>query len=56
MIFILIVLLVLFLPPILLICEGFFERKAKPNKAKIWFVLAVVYLIIGFGVCGSIIS
>lgn len=56
MIFLLIAFFILILPPIILVNEGLSHRKTKPDKAKIWYIIAVVYLIIGFGVCGSIIG
>lgn len=56
MIFLLIAFVLLLLPPMILFREGLSIRKTKPEKAKIWYILAVVYLIIGFGICGSIIG
>ncbi len=55
MIFLLII-FILLLPPILLFREGLSHRNIQPEKAKVWYILAVVYLIIGFGICGSIVG
>ncbi|MFC4739808.1 hypothetical protein ACFO3U_07360 [Flavobacterium ponti] len=52
----LIPLCVFILPTIFLFREGFSHRKSKPDKAKVWYILAALYLIIGFGICGSIIG
>ena len=56
MIFLLITFFVLILPPLILINEGLSHRKTKPDKVKVWYILAVIYLIIGLGICGSIIG
>lgn len=41
-------------PPILLSIIALAIRKSKPKAAKILFILAVVYLIVSLGICGSI--
>jgi len=40
-------------PAILLAVIGFLLRKANKKAAKIFFILAVAYAIISFGICGS---
>ena len=50
-----IIVLVMFGPPILLTITGFSIRKNHPTAAKVLFILATVYLIAGLGICGSII-
>ncbi len=45
-----------FVPPFLLIVFGIFDLKKNRKAALIRFILAVIYLLIGAGVCNSIIS
>ncbi len=42
-------------PPILLASIGIAYYKKKPNLSKILFILAVLYLLIGGGICGSLL-
>jgi len=50
---IIIILILMFLPPILLIYIG---KESMPNKkrAKTFYILAIVYLIIGLGTCTNL--
>ncbi len=48
------VLLVMFGPALVFVCIGFILRSQKHKKvAKIFFILAGVYLLISLGVCGG---
>ena len=40
-------------PPIVLSIVGFSIRKSYPDAAKVLYILAGLYLIIGLGLCGS---
>lgn len=46
---------VMFGPAIILAIIGFFLLKKHKKAAKICFILAVVYVIISLGVCGSML-
>lgn len=46
--------LIMFGPSILLTIIGFSIKGKKPKAAKILFIIAVVYLIISLGICGSL--
>jgi len=46
-----IVFIVLFLPPILLITIGLLLRKKYKELAVVFYILAVLYLLIGIGLC-----
>ncbi|MCK6606787.1 hypothetical protein B0I03_106106 [Flavobacterium aquaticum] len=52
-IFILIIIIMIG-PPILLTLIGFGVKKSNPNAAKVLFILAAVYLLVGLGICGSL--
>jgi len=41
-------------PPVLLTIIGFSIKKHQPKSAKVFFILATVYLIAGLGICGSL--
>ncbi len=41
-------------PPILLTLIGFGVKKSNHNAAKVLFILAAVYLLVGLGICGSL--
>lgn len=41
-------------PPIVLTLIGFGVKKNNPNAAKVLFILAAVYLLVGLGICGSL--
>lgn len=43
-------------PPILMTIIGFAVKKNHPNGAKVCFIIGALYLIIGFGICGSLLS
>ena len=43
-------------PPIVLTLIGFGVKKNSPKAAKILFILATLYLLIGLGICGSLLS
>ena len=55
MIFVLII-AVLLGPPLALIFTGLAWRKDKPDRAKLFYILAVVYLIVSGGICASILT
>lgn len=42
-------------PPIVLTIIGFSVKKYNPNTAKVLFILAAIYLLIGLGICGSML-
>ena len=52
-IFILII-AIMFGPPIVLALIGFGVKKNNPNAAKVLFILAAIYLLVGLGICGSL--
>lgn len=45
--------LVLHIPAFILLIVGFSKRKTKPNTAKILFIIAGLYFVIGAGICGG---
>ncbi|MEC7265602.1 MAG: hypothetical protein VXW38_17800 [Bacteroidota bacterium] len=49
-------LIVYWLTPILLFIIGIVKLKSKPKTAKILFIVAAVMLVVGFGVCGAMLS
>lgn len=51
-----IILLIMFGPPILLTIIGLSIRGKNKKSAKILFIIATVYLIISLGICGAIIT
>ena len=55
MIFVLII-GVLLGPPLALIFTGLAWRKDKPERAKVFYILAVVYLIVSGGICATILN
>ncbi|AXT53149.1 hypothetical protein D1818_20820 [Aquimarina sp. BL5] len=51
------ILLVLLGPPIFLALIGLILFRTKNRKAgKVFFILAGVYLVVGLGICGALIS
>ena len=42
-------------PPIIFTIIGFAIKKNSPTAAKVLFILGVVYLIAGLGICGGLI-
>jgi len=49
-----IVIFILLLPAIILFILGYYFRKKKPKAAKVLFILAGIYLLVGLGYCGFI--
>jgi len=43
-------------PPVLFTIIGFSIKKHQPKSAKVFFILATVYLIAGLGICGSLMA
>ena len=43
-------------PPILMAIIGFAIKKNSPNAAKVCFIIGGLYLIIGLGICGTLLS
>lgn len=43
-------------PPILMTIIGFAIKKNSPNGAKVCFIMGALYLIIGLGICGTLLS
>lgn len=50
-----IMLMILFGPPLILSIIGYAIRVDKPKKAKVFYILAALYLLIGLGICGSML-
>lgn len=49
------ILAILLGPAIILALVGFALRKSNKKVAKVFYILAAVYLIVSLGVCGSMI-
>lgn len=49
-----VMILIMIGPPVLLTIIGFVVRKNNPVASKILFILATVYLLVGLGICGSL--
>lgn len=47
---------IMLVPPILLIVLGFAIRKKYSTASKVIFILAGLYLVIGLGICGALLS
>ena len=47
---------IMLVPPAFLTIIGFAVKKSNPNTAKVLFTLSVVYLVIGLGICGSLMA
>jgi len=43
-------------PPILMTIIGLAIKKNSPNGAKVCFIIGALYLIIGLGICGTLMS
>lgn len=43
-------------PPVLLTIIGLAVRSNNPKTAKVLFILAVLYLIVGLGICGGLLN
>lgn len=54
MLIIVFILFIMFAPPIILTIIG--SNKSDKKRAKTYYIAAVAYLIIGLGICGTIIS
>lgn len=50
------VLLMMLSPAILLTIVGFAIRKKRATAAKVLFIIAGLYVLIGLGICGVLIS
>lgn len=48
--------LLLYFPAIIALISGLKQLKETPDNAKGLLIFAVVYFIIGFGICGSMMS
>jgi len=48
--------LIMFGPALLLLIIGLVMRKNKPKAAKVFFILAGVYLLISLGICGGLMT
>lgn len=46
---------IMLVPPLVLFIIGQRIKKTRKKAAKVCFILATIYLIIGLGICGSII-
>jgi hypothetical protein len=44
------------IPPIVLFIVGMRQRKQTPDRAKTLYIFAVVYFLIGAGICATIVS
>jgi len=43
-------------PPLILILIGLALKGNQPKAAKVFYILAGLYLIIGLGICGSLMA
>ena len=50
-----IVIAIMFCPPILFGLIGYSFRNKNKRTAKIFYIIAIVYLLIGLGICGSML-
>ena len=48
--------MIMVVPPIILTIIGFAVRSNNPKTAKVLFILAVLYLIVGLGICGGLLN
>jgi len=55
-IIVLILLALIFGPPIIFASWGFRRRMTKPESSKLFYIIAVVYLLIAGGVCYSMLN
>lgn len=49
-------LLIMFGPPILLLLIGVAVKSKSKKASKILYILGAVYLVIGLGICGSMLT
>lgn len=47
---------VLFLPPIILLIVGLVQLFKKKSSAKVYLIIAVVYLLVSGGMCASFLN
>ncbi|MFK7908698.1 MAG: hypothetical protein AB8B69_26455 [Chitinophagales bacterium] len=52
-VFFLLAFLLFFFAPILIILEGVAQLKKNPETAKQLIIIAEIWLLVGFGLCGS---
>ncbi len=50
---ILLIIIIMIGPPIVLSILGFIISKNNPKAAKILYILSGIYLLVGLGICGS---
>lgn len=53
---VLLVYLVLHIPAIIMLVLGVVWRKSRPKTSKTLLILAVVYFLVGAGICGSMFT
>ena len=49
------ILVVMFGPPVAFFIIGLVKRKSNPEAAKIFYIVAIVYLLVGGGICASML-
>ena len=54
--FIFLMVLVLNLPALVSVIIGALRWKTKPDSAKKYFIFAAIYLVVGWGFCGLMMS
>lgn len=52
---ILVILLVMFGPPVLFLIVGLAKRNRNQDSAKVFFILGAVWLLVGGGICASLL-
>jgi hypothetical protein len=50
------ILAVMFGPPLLFLILGLSKRKSNPESAKIFYILSATWLIVGGGICATILT
>lgn len=50
------ILCIMFLPPAILIYKGVEHHKINPRTGKLLIIAGAVYLIVGLGLCGSLLG
>jgi hypothetical protein len=55
-IIIFLVLAVMFGPPLVFLIVGLKKRTSNKESAKVFYILAAVYLVIGGGICASLLT
>ena len=51
----LVIFILMYSPAIIMTIIGFSIRKKKSNAAKVLFILSGIYLIVGLGICASMV-